>query len=241
MSSTCFSLSSLPLHLFPLPRRYSLFESISPVPTPLRHFIERFPCRNLATAAVRALTPIRSVYPRATSSVKGPRPNLLGWFDQMLDDFGLTVLLLFSLDLTSALKIFAYGICSCIKSMASEASDGEAGVLESVPVTVAHALLKSGHRYLDVRTVEEFSGGHAVGAVNIPYMLRSSSGMSKNPKFMEEVLSTFEKDDRIIVGCLSGKRSFMAASELSKAGFTAITDISGGYSAWVENGLPTDK
>ncbi|URE36737.1 IQ calmodulin-binding motif [Musa troglodytarum] len=73
-------------------------------------------------------------------------------------------------------------LTSCIRSMASNVSAEEAGVPRSVPVAVAHELLKAGHRYLDVRTEEEFSGGHAVGA-----------------------------------GCLSGKRSSMAATELSNA------------------------
>ncbi|URE27117.1 RHOD [Musa troglodytarum] len=68
---------------------------------------------------------------------------------------------------------------SCIRSMASNVSAEEAGVPRSVPVAVAHELLKAGHRYLDVRTEEEFSGGHAVGAVNIPYMFKSSSGRRK--------------------------------------------------------------
>uniref|UniRef100_A0A803R7G9 Rhodanese domain-containing protein n=1 Tax=Cannabis sativa TaxID=3483 RepID=A0A803R7G9_CANSA len=48
----------------------------------------------------------------------------------------------------------------------------------SVPVRVAHELLQAGHRYLDVRTPEEFSAGHAPGAVNIPYMYRVGSGES---------------------------------------------------------------
>ncbi|THU54912.1 hypothetical protein C4D60_Mb11t01050 [Musa balbisiana] len=143
--------------------------------------------------------------------------------------------------LLSSAMILRPNHLSCIRSMASNVSAEEAGVPRSVPVAVAHELLKAGHRYLDVRTEGEFSSGHAVGAVNIPYMFKSSSGMSKNPNFMQEVLSTFKKDDEIIVGCLSGKRSSMAATELSNAGFTGITDISGGYSAWVENGLPTEK
>ncbi|XP_068646273.1 thiosulfate sulfurtransferase 16, chloroplastic-like isoform X2 [Aristolochia californica] len=64
-------------------------------------------------------------------------------------------------------------------------------------------------------------------------------GMTKNPNFVEEVASHFGKDDEIIVGCLSGKRSLMAATDLQCAGYTGITDIAGGYSAWVQNGLPT--
>nr|GMD54868.1 thiosulfate sulfurtransferase 16, chloroplastic-like [Ipomoea batatas] len=111
----------------------------------------------------------------------------------------------------------------------------------SVPVRVAHELLQAGHRYLDVRTPEEFMAGHAVGAINIPYMFKVGSGMSKNPRFLEEVLEHFGKDDEIIVGCQLGKRSLMAAIDLVSAGFTGITDIAGGYAAWTQNGLPTES
>ncbi|KAG9143351.1 hypothetical protein Leryth_022602 [Lithospermum erythrorhizon] len=109
----------------------------------------------------------------------------------------------------------------------------------SVPVKVAHELLQAGHRYLDVRTPEEFSAGHAVGAVNIPYMFRVASGMTINANFVKEVMEQFGKDDEIIVGCQAGKRSLMAATELLSAGFTGITDIAGGYAAWLQTGLPT--
>ncbi|KAK9284968.1 hypothetical protein L1049_024150 [Liquidambar formosana] len=90
------------------------------------------------------------------------------------------------------------------------------------------------------RTPEEFSAGHAPGAINIPYMYRAGSGMTKNPKFLEEVSSHFGKDDEIIVGCQSGKRSLMAATDLLSAGFSGITDIAGGYAAWTQIGLPTE-
>nr|AWW16472.1 thiosulfate sulfurtransferase 16-like protein [Ipomoea pes-caprae] len=111
----------------------------------------------------------------------------------------------------------------------------------SVPVRVAHELLQAGHRYLDVRTPEEFMAGHAAGAINIPYMFKVGSGMSKNPRFLEEVLEHFGEDDEIIVGCQSGKRSLMAAIDLVSTGFTGITDIAGGYAAWTQNGLPTES
>ncbi|KAJ7944101.1 Rhodanese-like domain containing protein [Quillaja saponaria] len=113
------------------------------------------------------------------------------------------------------------------------------GVPTSVPIRVAHELLQAGHRYLDVRTPEEFNAGHVPGSINIPYMYRVGSGMTKNLKFIAEVLSHFGKDDEIIVGCQSGKRSLMAATDLSAAGFNGITDIAGGYAAWTQNGLPT--
>ncbi|KAG6775642.1 hypothetical protein POTOM_019122 [Populus tomentosa] len=122
------------------------------------------------------------------------------------------------------------------------------GIPTSVPVRVAHELHQAGHRYLDVRTPDEFSAGHAAGAINIPYIPYSvlisvcfNAGMTKNPKFVEEVLSHFRKHDEIIVGCQLGKRSMMAATDLLAAGFTAVTDIAGGFAAWTQNGLPTDN
>ncbi|EEF31635.1 thiosulfate sulfurtransferase 16, chloroplastic [Ricinus communis] len=115
------------------------------------------------------------------------------------------------------------------------------GVPTSVPVRVAHELLLAGHRYLDVRTPEEFSAGHVVGAINIPYMYRVGSGMKKNTKFLEQVSSHFGKYNEIIIGCQSGKRSMMAATDLLSAGYTAVTDIAGGYAAWTQNGLPTEN
>ncbi|XP_078161124.1 thiosulfate sulfurtransferase 16, chloroplastic-like isoform X2 [Carex rostrata] len=111
----------------------------------------------------------------------------------------------------------------------------------SVPVRVANELLQAGHRYLDVRTEDEFKAGHPAGAINIPYMFKVGSGMSKNPKFLEQVSVVFSQDSEIIVGCQSGKRSLMAATELHSAGFRAVMDLAGGYSAWVQNELPNER
>ncbi|KAE8814296.1 senescence-associated protein [Hordeum vulgare] len=121
---------------------------------------------------------------------------------------------------------------------ALRADEAEVAVPPSVPVRVAHELQLAGHRYLDVRTEGEFAGGHPAGAVNVPYMYSTGSGMAKNSHFIDQVLAIFGKDDEIIIGCQSGKRSLMAAAELCSAGFTAVTDIAGGFSTWRENGLP---
>ncbi|XAR73719.1 Thiosulfate sulfurtransferase [Bertholletia excelsa] len=110
----------------------------------------------------------------------------------------------------------------------------------TVPATVAHELIQSGYRYLDVRTPEEFGSGHAVGAINIPYMFKSGPGMAKNPKFMEEVLTKFKKEDAIVVACMAGKRSFMASRDLVSAGYKEVKDFSGGFAAWAQNGLPSE-
>ncbi|KAL4326479.1 hypothetical protein AHAS_Ahas13G0004200 [Arachis hypogaea] len=87
----------------------------------------------------------------------------------------------------------------------------------SVAVGVAHGLLQAGHRYLDVRTIEEFSAGHTPGAINIPYLHKIGEDMTKNADFIEQVSSQFSKHDKIVVGCKSGKRSKMAATDLLDA------------------------
>lgn len=116
--------------------------------------------------------------------------------------------------------------------------DSPAAAVKTVPAQDAHELLKAGHHYLDVRTPEEFIAGHPVGAVNVPYMFKSAVGMVKNSAFVEEVLTHFSKNDAIVIGCQSGKRSLMAATELLASDFTGIKDVGGGYSAWVQAGLP---
>ncbi|MEI4889783.1 rhodanese-like domain-containing protein, partial [Klebsiella pneumoniae] len=73
----------------------------------------------------------------------------------------------------------------------------------SVDVNESKDLIFSGnHRYLDVRTVEEFKKGHVgvENVFNIPYMFNTPQGRVKNPKFLEQVLSAFNKDDNLVVG-----------------------------------------
>uniref|UniRef100_A0A1J3J9K1 Thiosulfate sulfurtransferase 16, chloroplastic n=1 Tax=Noccaea caerulescens TaxID=107243 RepID=A0A1J3J9K1_NOCCA len=128
------------------------------------------------------------------------------------------------------------GIIQSIVKSSNMAAEGRVPIPSSVPVRGAHEHLLAGHRYLDVRTPEEFRQGHACGAINVPYMNR---GMSKNPNFLEQVSSHFKQSDEILVGCQSGGRSFKATADLLDAGFTGVTDVAGGYTAWTQNGLPT--
>jgi hypothetical protein len=43
------------------------------------------------------------------------------------------------------------------------------------------------HKYLDVRTVEEFEAGCVDGSINIPVFFKSPSGMHLNPDFISQV------------------------------------------------------
>ncbi|GAB2231924.1 hypothetical protein Droror1_Dr00010943 [Drosera rotundifolia] len=116
----------------------------------------------------------------------------------------------------------------------------------SVDVLAANDLIqRSGYRYLDVRTEEEFKKGHVDlarnAALNVPYMFNTPQGRVKNPEFMEQVTRLYSKEDHIIVGCQSGVRSAYATADLVEADFKDVKNMKGGYLAWVENGLPVTK
>ncbi|GJP46924.1 hypothetical protein CLOM_g6169 [Closterium sp. NIES-68] len=126
----------------------------------------------------------------------------------------------------------------CHAGRARAANDG-APAVTSVSVDEARELVAAGHTYLDVRTPEEFKAAHVEGAVNIPFMLKSPSGMVKNDAFIADVKAQFDGDTPLVVACQGGVRSVRAAAELQNAGFSGITDMLGGFAAWQQKGFPS--
>ena len=80
---------------------------------------------------------------------------------------------------------------------------------------------ESSYIILDVRTPEEFKGGHIPGAINIDNETIGS----------EEITELPDKEQLIFVYCRSGNRSKQAAEKLAKLGYTNITEF-GGIQAW---------
>ena len=74
---------------------------------------------------------------------------------------------------------------------------------------------------LDVRTVEEYAGGHIPGAICVP----NETIGSEMPKELPD------KDQLILVYCRSGNRSKQAAEKLVKLGYTNIKEF-GGINTW---------
>ncbi|KAK1296045.1 hypothetical protein QJS10_CPB15g00450 [Acorus calamus] len=124
----------------------------------------------------------------------------------------------------------------------------------TVDVHSAKDLIRSSHRYLDVRTEEEFKKGHLENALNVPYCFFTPEGTVKNPKFLEQVAAVCNKDDFIVVqprlmtdngkflkGCKSGVRSLQASVDLLAADYKNVKNMGGGYAAWVDNGFTVKK
>jgi rhodanese-related sulfurtransferase len=94
----------------------------------------------------------------------------------------------------------------------------------------AHALmLEQGYLYLDVRTEEELALGHPQGAYNVPIRLRSPQGQQENSEFLRVVRAAFLAEQKLIVGCSSGKRSLIAARKLLEAGYSLVVEQREGY------------
>lgn len=84
----------------------------------------------------------------------------------------------------------------------------------------ARALVADGATLLDVRSPQEFGGGHIDGAISIP-VLELAGRMGE----------LGEKTAQIVVYCQSGGRSAMAKRLLESNGFTNVHDM-GGIAQW---------
>ncbi len=83
---------------------------------------------------------------------------------------------------------------------------------------------------LDVRTAEEFAGGHVPGAVNIPH--------TELPERLAEL--DLPKSSELVVHCESGRRAAMAEDVLAEAGFSNVRDLTGHMRGWRDAGLPLE-
>ena len=84
---------------------------------------------------------------------------------------------------------------------------------------------------IDVRPAAEFAKGHILGARNVP------AGE------LERRAAEFDrfKAKPVIVNCGDGNRAGDAAALLRKSGFGNVVNLTGGYAAWQQAGLPVEK
>lgn len=84
---------------------------------------------------------------------------------------------------------------------------------------------------VDVRDASEYSAGHIVDAVNIPYTALQSR-INEIEKY---------KEKPVVVTCKMGQHSGMAGTILKKAGFLDVSRLKGGYAEWERQNLPLVK
>ncbi len=87
--------------------------------------------------------------------------------------------------------------------------------LTLVAPELARKQLQEGALVVDVRSVGEFRDGHLPGAVNVP-LDELPSGLSRHVAGKEHV---------VLLHCLSGTRSGMAARQLKRAGYRNVFNL----------------
>ena len=84
---------------------------------------------------------------------------------------------------------------------------------------------------VDLRPAAEYAGGHILGARNIPLaeLERRAGELDKH------------KTKPVILHCGDGNRAGGGVGLLRKSGFANVFNLSGGYAAWLQAGLPVEK
>jgi rhodanese-related sulfurtransferase len=99
------------------------------------------------------------------------------------------------------------------------------------PAQATQLINREDAQVLDVRDAGEYGGGHALGAKNLP-LARLESGAGDVVK---------KKDAALIVYCDTGDRAAKAVAALKKQGYTRVVNLSGGFGAWKQAGLPVER
>lgn len=84
---------------------------------------------------------------------------------------------------------------------------------------------------VDVRTPEEFGGGHIAGAKNLDF---------NAPGFRDE-LGKLDREKTYLVHCAAGGRSTRSLARFKELGFKSVVHLDGGFNGWVQAGQPVEK
>lgn len=115
------------------------------------------------------------------------------------------------------LMIIIFVMTSCNKE--SDTTNNQEGQYKMITMQEAKTIFEAEGDYiiLDVRTVEEYDGGHIPGAINIPNETIGDEEPSELP----------DKNQTIYVYCRSGNRSKKASEKLVKLGYTDVIEFGG--------------
>jgi rhodanese-related sulfurtransferase len=98
--------------------------------------------------------------------------------------------------------------------------------MKEISVLELNELMKDGSiNLIDVRSKEEFDEVHA------------KSVILKELTAIETWIHDLNKDEKYYFICKSGGRSGIACKYLEKHGFSDVTNVLGGTTAWVDSGL----
>ncbi|KAK9823713.1 hypothetical protein WJX72_004845 [[Myrmecia] bisecta] len=137
------------------------------------------------------------------------------------------------------------------------------GKVKNVTAGAAGDMMKDGWVLLDVRPETEYKKASVPGAIAIPIFVPEDevsignllkqfavlsmggwwlggSHMKLNQRFLADVQAAIPKDAKVIVACQKGLRSLAAAEQLSRAGYSTLAWINGGFDTAARADLPVE-
>ena len=134
--------------------------------------------------------------------------------------------------MSSLFLIVALFAPACASSQANQSADTPPAQATATEASEAHADLDwksvkaaqdAGAILVDARSAKSYAKGHIPGAISVP--VRDDAAMSRLPE---------DKNATLIFYCGGPKcpASSMGAEKATKAGYTDVSDFSGGFPAW---------
>ncbi len=129
------------------------------------------------------------------------------------------------------MRLARVGLDSAVAFILMGDFKGETKTIEQVHVAKVYESTRTetGLQLVDVRQPGEYAAGHADGADNFPL-----NTLHKDLEKLDPARPTF-------LICQSGYRSSLATSLLENAHFTAVYNVAGGTTAWIDAGLKTER
>lgn len=87
------------------------------------------------------------------------------------------------------------------------------------------------HLLIDTREDREWDAGHAAGAIHL--------GKGVIERDIEAAVP--DKSTTLVLYCGGGFRSALVADNLARMGYTGCISLDGGWRAWSERGLPSER
>ncbi|WP_373091239.1 rhodanese-like domain-containing protein [Zhongshania sp.] len=98
------------------------------------------------------------------------------------------------------------------------------------PQQVVNFVNQQGAVVIDLRDKAEFSKGHILDSVSLPFS-----------KLEKEIADHAEKDKPLVLVCKMGQHSSAAGKKLGSLGYTQVNRLKGGISEWQIMQLPLVK
>jgi hydroxyacylglutathione hydrolase len=106
---------------------------------------------------------------------------------------------------------------------------GDLETVAQIDTQSLHKRSRDGVQVIDVRSPEEWRKGHLPGAIHIPLAL------------LPDRIAELDASAPIVMQCQGGGRSSIATSLLQSRGLPDVSNLAGGYDAWVAQGFETES